>query len=912
MRFTIGLLCLVISLLFGLTNSKGETFPSTAFIYSEPPESLIYLYDWIVVEPTIFPPEKLKEKYYMKKRGKVIAYLSIGEIQGKNSLPKECLLGENKRWKTKILDLRNRNCFQIIENKAKELLENYDGVFLDTLDSYQLVLSTDKWKDYESKEIQLIKELKSEFPGKLILVNRAFYIFSQIKKYIDGFVVESLLRGFDAQGNYIKMNETETEYLLSKLQDIKKSGIPVIVVDYLPPEKEKERRELAKKIFNLGFIPWVTDRNLKTVGEGIYHVIKRQILLIYDPDLNPIYPDIHRLIQMPLEWLGFSPKLIPVTQLPSGFLADRIRGIVVWNIQGENKKKKLIKWIKEQIDKGIKVFFISVDNFNSSELKKIGIVKEPNITPGENFSIVKTYGPYGFEIKAFPAPSNYVVYPEKGTPLILLKNSKGQKFVPVAITPWGGYSCQNYLLKNVFNNDLWVFDPFWLFRKVFGNIPAPDVTTENGARVLTVQIDGDGFTGKSLVEPGKIDGEVVRDLILKKFKLPTTASVIVAEVDPKGLFPKKAPLYERVARSIFSLPYVEAASHTYSHPFNWHSFILLSEGKLPSTSNLPYGIYLKVPGYKPSLYKEIIWSIDFISKNLCPDKKKAKVLLWSGDCLPPKEAIRLTYKIAVYNVNGGDTDISDTVPFLSHVSPMGINRGNYFQVFAPFQNENVYTDNWKFKTGYKRVISGFQLTEKPRRLKPISIYFHYYSAYYPSTLKTLETVYKWALSQDVIPLFLSEYAQKVMEFRGSSLATFNTGKEGLVFCSSGQLNTLRLDNIDGKLPSIKNSSGVLGYRKINNSLYISFSKNRCRVLELTKNPKNSFYLIKANGHVNVKRSDSEFLVEIKSHVPIKAVFYIERNCNFKGNGKITIKQEKGIVRISSQRKTEIFKVYCQN
>lgn len=914
MKFITGLLCLIPIILSSIPKfaAAGE-FPSVAFIYSKPPESLLYLYDWIVIDPSTFPPKKLKEKYYMKKRGKVIAYLSVGEERKDVKLPKNCILGENRTWNSNIVDITKKECFLRVKEKAIKLLNSYDGIFLDTLDSYQTALPKNKWNFYEEKEIELIKFLRKKFPRKIILVNRAFSIFKSINREINGFVVESLYRGIDNRGNYIKMPERETTELLSKLQKIKKTGVPIIVIDYLPPEKEKERRALAEKIHKLGFIPWVTDKYLQTVGEGVYHLIKRQILLIYDPEISPIYPDIHRIIQMPLEWLGFSPKLVPANDLPKGYLADRVRGIVVWNLSPENRDR-VFSWLKKQIDKGIKVFIVSANLLNSNELKELGIEEERNRAPGEKFKVVKTYGPYGFEISAFPTPTNDIIYTEQGTPLIVLENSKGQKFIPVALTPWGGYGYEGYLIKNIFKESLWVFDPFWLFRQVFGYIPAPDVTTENGMRILTVHIDGDGFTGMSLVEPGKTDGEVLRDIILKKYKLPTTASVIVSELDPKGLHPKKAYFYQKVAKSIFSLPYVEAASHTYSHPFDWYKFYYLTIGKKVkyNKKDLPYGIYLQVPGYKPSLKKEIVWSINFVTKHLCPKGKRAKVLLWSGDCLPPKPAIEMTYTIPVYNVNGGDTDISDTSPFLSHVSPMGINRGDYFQVYAPFQNENVYTDDWKLKTGYERVISGFKLTEKPRRLKPISIYYHYYSAYYPASLSALNSVYRWAVSQEVIPLFLSEYAQKVMEFRGSALATFNTGKKGILFCSGGELNTLRFDKTKGEIPSIEKSVGVTGYRKVNDSLYVSLNSNRCRTIVFEKSPKNEFFLIEANGHVNIEKRGANYTVKIKSHVPIRALFHIEKTCRLEVENGVKAEVGGEVARISSKGKTAVFKVHCSN
>ncbi|MFO1353952.1 MAG: hypothetical protein U1E88_05745 [Acinetobacter sp.] len=53
-------------------------------------------------------------------------------------------------------------------------------------------------------------------------------------------------------------------------------------------------------------------------------------------------------------------------------------------------------------------------------------------------------------------------------------------------------------------------------------------------------------------------------------KIPTQAFVIEGEIAPDGLYPKQSPQLEPIAREIFALPWVEIASHTYSHPFNWN------------------------------------------------------------------------------------------------------------------------------------------------------------------------------------------------------------------------------------------------------------------------------------------------------------------------------------------------------
>ncbi len=49
----------------------------------------------------------------------------------------------------------------------------------------------------------------------------------------------------------------------------------------------------------------------------------------------------------------------------------------------------------------------------------------------------------------------------------------------------------------------WILDPFAFLRKALRLVPlpSPDATTENGRRIATVHIDGDGFVSRAEV-PG--------------------------------------------------------------------------------------------------------------------------------------------------------------------------------------------------------------------------------------------------------------------------------------------------------------------------------------------------------------------------------------------------------------------------
>lgn len=407
--------------------------------------------------------------------------------------------------------------------------------------------------------------------------------------------------------------------------------------------------------------------------------------------------------------------------------------------------------------------------------------------------------------------------------------------------------------------ELWAVDPVMLFRLLFKpSFPVPDVTTENGRRLLTAHIDGDSFFGDSEFAPSKTTGEVIRDSILKVYKIPHTVSVIEGEVAPWGLYPERSKRLEKIARGIFALPYVEAASHSFSHPFFW------KKSHAERVKKKEYGTNLPIKGYRFDTEREIAGSVNYINRRLVSNGKRVRVFLWSGDCLPSKEALQITYQLGIYNVNGGDTTITNQAPFLSHISPMGINLGGYFQVYAPIQNENVYTNLWHGPYyGYINIISSFKLTDRPRRIKPISIYYHFYSGQKLASFKALKDVYNWALSQEINPVFLSEYAQKVLEFRDTVLA-----KDGgcWIIRNGGSLRTIRMD--EPVFPVLSRTRGVVGYKKINNSLYIHLDGSGNYRICFGKRQK-GFYLYDANARISkFKRGKKKVFIKLKGYLPV--------------------------------------------
>lgn len=874
MSFTIKLLCFISAFIFLVSKSSfSYENLSVGFIYRNPPEEAYYLYDWLVVDPDEFSFELLKEKFYIQKRSKIIAYISVGEVEPIRKyfkdIKKDWIIGENKYWKTLIVDLRKEDYQNFLINKVLGTLKDFDGFFLDTLDSYKFVLSKNEYPSYEKALINFIKTLRELYPEKLILINRGFEIFSEVKSLINGVVVESLFFGFDLQKKeYKKLDPEETAWLLEKLKKIKNYGLPVIVIDYVPPYQKTLAKKIAKKIWQEGFIPYVSNIELNIIGTSIYQLIPRKILILYDSKENKeIFTFSHRLYQVHLEYLGFVPVFYDINQgLPSYELSDLYTGIIVELNKVENEEE-LFNFLKTQIERGIKVFFVNNIPFSEEYLKKFNLKFLGVRNLLENVEVIQNTFPF-FETKPFVSALD-MIYPEKGTPILLMK-AENKVFSPLAITEWGGYALEGSLVSYIGNFKLFVFDPVKVFKLIFKpQFPAPDITTENGRRILTIHIDGDSFSRKLSFNPQFYLGEIIRDQFIKRFSIPHTVSIIEGEISPQGLYPESNKELENIAKSIFSLSNVEPASHSFSHPLFWEKEKEEIKGAL---YNLP------IKNYKMNFKREIVGSIEYINRNLLPPQKKVKIFQWTGDCNPPEEAIKLTYKVGVYNVNGGNTQIDNRKPFLSFIGPMGINKGEYFQIFAPIQNENVYTDLWSKYYGYENVISTFKLTDQPYRYKPISIYYHFFSAQYLFSLKALEKVYKYALSQEVNPKFLSEYAQKVLEFRNIAILE-DIRNDELIIRGGGNLRSVRFD--EPIKVDLQKSKGVLGFKIINNATYVHLSKEgEYKIILSPITP--SFYLVDTNGWIEkFEKNENVYKLWLKAYLPLELSLYIDKKCKVK-------------------------------
>ena len=797
---------------------------AAAFYYGpDIPWSRLALYDYPVVEPDQadgVPSSVSDQRFY--------AYVSLGEVLPQrpyfSMIKPEWRLGKNRNWGSWVLDQSQPELRDIFVEKVFAPLweAGYRGFFLDTLDSYQLGVTEEAARQRQREGLAaLINAVSERYPDARFILNRGFELMPMITATVDAIAAESLYqRWLPDKDSYQVVPDTDREWLLQQFLQVRKQfDVDGIAIDYAPPAERDQARKLARQIANHGLIPWVTNPAIDGFGVGIREVLPRDVLLIHGGSEERLWEhaDAIRYGLMPLQFQGLIPDIRNVDDpMPAGELRGRYAGIVVWLEKDGVTSADFERWLVRQRESGVPIVMLGYPAVDPLGPNGQVFGFQGRTTPQLLPSIVSQHADMGFEapLPRF-LPVGEPLYNEQATMPWLEIVSGSQRYMPVAITDWGGYAMQPYLIRSALPTvkaeglDRWMLNPLTFLHDALRlpAMPIPDVTTENGRRLGFAHMDGDGFPSLAEVRDyqGRADARVLLEEVLKKFTLPTTLSVIEGEVASDGLYPNQAADLQQIAREMFRLDHVEAATHTYSHPFYWYD-----AQNNPGELYGPEGqLRLPMPGYKMDPVREVAGSADYIEKNLLPPGKKTRMVLWSGDTVPTPEALAAAREHGLLNMNGSDTTITRSAPTWTLIKGIGLPKGNEYQVYAPNQNENIYTNEWTGPFyGFERVIETFEMTESPYRFKPVDIYYHTYIASKNASLESLKKVYQWAQDQPLFPLFASQYVRKVLDFNQMAIA--REGDRWLVR-GGGELRTLRLPEGIG-LPDMNGSEGIAGYR----------------------------------------------------------------------------------------------------
>jgi hypothetical protein len=569
-------LCMVVSVLPAKASATA-TGPSMAFYYGpHPPLTALGAFDRVVLEPDNAAPSDVTALH--RAGVEVLAYLSVGEAHQRRpwfaGLEAAWKLGGPRApvtpWGGVVMDPAQAGWRNLLVEQARRLRDlGYQGLFLDTLDSYERVFPTEAERQPRVRGLlALLAALRAQLPTLTLVFNRGFALFPDAAPFAAGMVAESLFAGYDPAGaRYRPVPGADRAWLLPRLQGIRdRHGIPVTVIDYLPEGERGRAREVARQIAALGLTPWVTTAALDRVGVGVVEPVPRRALLVYDSAEGPLAASgAHAWLALPLEHLGFAVDYMDARgALLPGRLDEVYAAIVtVFTDDALAAPARYQRWLLQQLDAGVRVAIIGQLGFPPEPpfLARLGLQPaEGALAPPA--SIVRRDGLLDFEATAYPLLDGLRPLRAVGPGMTVhleVADRNGRRAHPVLTAPWGGMALAPYLLEPRDNGRLrWIVDPFaFLARALAPAAPALDLTTENGRRLLTVQIDGDGFALVSETPRRPLAAQVILDEVLRAYGLPTAVALDEAELGPTGPHAKQSPKLQAVARQILELPTVE-------------------------------------------------------------------------------------------------------------------------------------------------------------------------------------------------------------------------------------------------------------------------------------------------------------------------------------------------------------------
>lgn len=601
------------------------------------------------------------------------------------------------------------------------------------------------------------------------------------------------------------------------------------------------------------------------------NALPRKILVLLNQEgpRAPLENTVYVCCQMVLNYYGMLVEYRNINEgpLPGDESMAGFRGVITAFTEGRIADPAgYLSWLLHQTEAGRKVIvlgplgvtpdgdpFSETDRLANALYDKLGLRYEGDFTTVKPLLRYAHKDPQGVEFeRTYPDyPGIYERFVPVGEDLHVFLSIRridrpDSESAVIVTSPAGGFARVEYMrwMDPVTYNKQWYLDPFRFFREALDleGVPAPDPTTLNGVRVAISHVDGDAFSGRSRIGKKPLCAEVIRDEVLRNFDFPVTVSVITGEVAPQALGNETLVA---LAREIFALPNVEPASHSYSHPYYWDPVFA---GK--SRYHRLHGI--RIPGYAFDPAVEIDGSVAYITEHLTPPDKPCRVFLWTGNCEPRPSDVARCDHLGLLNMNGGDTVFDDMSDSYTSVAPLVRNVGGHIQVHTGQANENILTNLWEGPfQGFRNIITTMKRTGAPRRVTPIDIYYHFYSAEYPASLKALQDVYTWVLKQETARLFTSEYLERVQGYLEAEIHPAGSGRYEVR--SYGACTTIRFE--DAALGvDLDRSENVLGWIQEPQGLFVSLAPDRDRaIVQMTKEasaPEDRPYLFKATGWVN--------------------------------------------------------------
>lgn len=644
------------------------------------------------------------------------------------------------------------------------------------------------------------------------------------------------------------------------------------------------KRTWAPVLFAVALSTWLTTVRAqeKAVGESEGTPHRRTVIALFNT-VEPLEEDwdnpVHTAFELPFHWLGLRVRAhdISTGPPPEAWLADCCAIATIFVDTAVPTPTWLWPYLERTVvTEGRRVlhlrsfgplsgFGADSDEAESPQMKnwlsRLGL--EPSDGFAEGFLAVEAKllepkkAAYELDPTLEPVYGGPRNHSEQNHPWVQLRlRSDPQKRLahPVIVGPWGGIALDPWVQWSDEHGEErhWHIDPFEFFREALGwqGVPAPDPNVINGRRVFFLHVDGDGFESLSQVRRDAYCANILDERVIGHYDLPFTVSIIVASLTDDLAIAETTDRM-RLATQIMMRENVEAASHTVLHPLIWRP-----DGR-SGTDEPTKNAYPTIANYTSTQVAEVRDSVNFIDRRLLERGKRCEVVLWSGDTSPSAAAIDETYRMGCLNLNGGTFRWDDYYNSSAFVRPYLRRRGEAVQVYCGMANENDYAGFFTSTPGaYFHVDQTIENTGRGRILKPANIYIHFYSAYNPRAIQSVERLIdRWVYREKTIPVYTSRFAKAVLGFDRAELLRLSG--DGWEVRNHGACTTLRFDE-EARAVDFDRSRGVLGFNRIGTSTYVHLSDDGpARVFFGAKAPRP--YVEESNCHLDATQRKERHL-----------------------------------------------------
>lgn len=671
--------------------------------------------------------------------------------------------------------------------------------------------------------LTLTATLKQRYADKTLLLDLRSELEERVEKLADGFLALGIFTSRGPSGQVEWTPIAEAQKLTRQVRVMQMRGLRTFAVDYAEAGDRAEAKQAVQRLQEIGATPFVTSSALSGVNLGPWEEVARRVVVLHGWDeslTGQKAPAAEgtvsaRVLKPVLEWLGCTPEFCIAQGTDFMPSMAGLRAVVLDSslLLSPQQQQSLAARLPELKAAGVPVLLTGMPFTDAaarhSAMQHLGLsgqgspvarlaktsVARMDSSLMESGARTLT-GAFGFLDLQAPATAR-VVLSLRGMGAL----GAERRFDKAFLADWGGAWIEPAVDASGPQVNLGAFLAAWLG----GAEPTlvPDTTTREGRRVFYSVIDSTGFASPSTLPGLPLCSEVMRDRVFDRYLLPFTVSVCEAEV--RGWFPGQGPreakYLQQVARSIYSLVQVQAASGSMSRPESWQA-----------GSDISAKLNAQAEGQRRDMEREIAGSMAFIHRHLLPAGKNVGLMLWPQESTPSAAA-------------------------LSFCSYLGVGQ---------------------LASGKQGILSADAVVEKEARrprFTPVALRCSFNDVRTSQGLQQIETVLTAASREPLHAVTASAYVASVQD--AAYTRVLRAAADRWIVLNEGRCRTLRLPASAG-VPDMRRSLGVSGYKVRHDQLYIHTMGNQRTEVVLTQQPQpRHLHLLESSAVVDFMELSSQ-------------------------------------------------------